>query len=157
MCLAIHQLQQFGSTDPFDSINITSDADQLSEEALEAIYLRLLTACDSGSWDTPSKMNKVCLVTTGATAAFPELVKAALLPESLQAFADNGFTKLIFQCGATFTSFNEMMPIDLKGLNIEAFDFKAAGLNREMRECQAKDGVSKKGLLICHAGRLLQY
>jgi hypothetical protein len=25
-----------------------------------------------------------------------------------------------------------------------------------MRACQAKDGVSKKGLLICHAGMFLQ-
>ena len=48
------------------------------------------------------------------------------------------------------------MPVDLKGLDIEAFDFKAAGLNQEMRECQAKDGVSAKGLLICHAGMLLK-
>ncbi|KAE9377958.1 glycosyltransferase family 1 protein [Stipitochalara longipes BDJ] len=97
-------------------------------------------------------MNKVCLITTGATAAFPELVQAALRPDCLQTLADNGFTKLIFQCGDTFNLFNNMIPVDLKGLDVEAFDFKAAGLNQEMRECQARDGVSKKGLLICHAG-----
>jgi len=97
-------------------------------------------------------MEKVCLITTGATAPFPELVQAVLKPESLQQLADNGFTKLIFQCGQTFKSFENLMPTDHKGLDIEVFDFKADGLNREMRMCQAHEGIANNGLVICHAG-----
>ncbi|PMD56921.1 glycosyltransferase family 1 protein [Hyaloscypha bicolor E] len=97
-------------------------------------------------------MEKVCLITTGATAPFPELVQAVLKPESLQLLADNGFTKLIFQCGQTFKSFENLMPTDHKGLDIEVFDFKADGLNREMRMCQAHEGIANNGLVICHAG-----
>jgi beta-1,4-N-acetylglucosaminyltransferase len=99
-------------------------------------------------------MIKECLITTGATAKFPELIQAALAPECLQAFADNGFTHLNFQCGETFSSFNDLKPVDTKGLDIKAFDFNKNGLNKEMRACQEKDGVSKKGLLICHAGMM---
>jgi len=97
-------------------------------------------------------MIKECLITTGATANFPELIQAALTPECLQAFADNGFTHLNFQCGETFSSFQELKPVDTRDLDIRAFDFNKNGLNKEMRACQAVDGVSKKGLLICHAG-----
>jgi beta-1,4-N-acetylglucosaminyltransferase len=106
----------------------------------------------SASGRQNGKMSKVCLITTGATAKFPELIQAALMPECLQAFVDNGFTHLNFQCGETFSTFNGLKPVDTKGLDITAFDFNKNGLNKEMRACQAKDGVSKKGLLICHAG-----
>lgn len=99
-------------------------------------------------------MIKECLITTGATANFPELIQAALTPECLQAFADNGFTHLNFQCGETFSSFQELKPVDTRDLDIRAFDFNKDGLNKEMRACQAVDGVSKKGLLICHAGMM---
>lgn len=127
---------------------------ELSRPALEDICLRLFNA-GSDIWEMEPRIHKVCFVTTGATAAFPELVQAALSPECLQVLADNGFTKLNFQCGDTFRSFNDLLPADLKGLDIEAFDFNKDGLNREMRECQAREGVSKKGLLICHAGMFL--
>jgi len=101
------------------------------------------------------KMIKECLITTGATAKFPELIQAALTPACLQAFADNGFTHLNFQCGETFSSFEDLKPKDTKGLDIKAFDFNKNGLNKEMRACQEKDSVSKKGLLICHAGMMV--
>ena len=99
------------------------------------------------------KMTKECLITTGATAEFPELIKAALSPECLHSFVENGFTRLNFQCGASISSFEDLKPSDTKGLDIHAFDFNKNGLNKEMRACQAKEGVSQKGLVICHAGR----
>jgi beta-1,4-N-acetylglucosaminyltransferase len=102
------------------------------------------------------KVMKVCLITTGATAKFSELIQAALAPDCLQAFVDNGFTHLNFQCGESFSSFDAFKPADTKGLNIQAFDFNKSGLNKEMRACQAKAGISKKGLLICHAGMFLE-
>ncbi len=102
-------------------------------------------------------MIKECLITTGATAKFTELIKAALTEESIQAFIDNGFTHLNFQCGESLTKFEEHKPQDTKGLDIKAFDFNRNGLNKEMRACQEKEGVSKKGLIICHAGWCLFY
>jgi len=97
-------------------------------------------------------MTKECLITTGATAEFPELIQAALSPECLKSFVENGFTRLNFQCGASISSFQDLKPSDTKGLDINAFDFNKNGLNKEMRACQAKEGVSQKGLVICHAG-----
>jgi beta-1,4-N-acetylglucosaminyltransferase len=99
---------------------------------------------------------KVCLITTGATAKFPELIQAALAPDCLQSFVDNGFTHLNFQCGESFNSFDDFKPADTKGLDIQAFDFNKSGLNKEMRACQGKAGVSDKGLLICHAGMFFE-
>jgi beta-1,4-N-acetylglucosaminyltransferase len=97
-------------------------------------------------------MIKECLITVGATAIFPELIQAALTQESLQAFVENGFTRLNFQCGESMSSFESLRPKDTRGLEVKAFDFNKNGLNKEMRATQAKEGVSKKGLVICHAG-----
>jgi beta-1,4-N-acetylglucosaminyltransferase len=102
-------------------------------------------------------MIKECLITIGATAKFPGLIQAALTPECLQAFVDNGFTRLNFQCGESFGSFESLRPVDAKGLEIKAFDFNKNGLNKEMRACQANKGVSMKGLVICHAGMGFYY
>lgn len=99
-------------------------------------------------------MIRECLITVGATAKFPELIQAALSPECLQVFVDNGFTRLNFQCGESFDLFKITRPTDTKGLEISAFDFNKNGLNKEMRACQAKESVSMKGLVICHAGML---
>lgn len=98
------------------------------------------------------KIDKECLITIGATAKFEELLRAALTPEVLQTFANNGFTRLNFQCGESYSEFESLRPTETYGLHIRAFDFNRNGLNKEMRLCQAKDGVSAKGLVICHAG-----
>ncbi len=97
-------------------------------------------------------MRKECLITTGATAKFLELIKAALSPECIQAFVDHGFTHLTFQCGDCLGSFEELKPEPIKGLYIRGFDFNSAGLHEEMIACQAKSNWSEKGLVICHAG-----
>ncbi len=97
-------------------------------------------------------MTKECLITTGATAKFTELIRAALAPECLQAFVDNGFTKLTFQCGDSLSEFKALEPTDTRGLEISGFDFNKNGLLKEMRACQARKR-SEKGLIICHAGQ----
>jgi hypothetical protein len=105
-------------------------------------------------------MRKECFITTGATAKFTQLIEAALTEESLQAFADNGFTHITIQCGNSLAEYENLKPVDTKGLKIRAFDFNKNGLNKEMRACQAvvkrfeEDSiqVSEKGLCICHAG-----
>lgn len=97
-------------------------------------------------------MMKECFITTGATAKFIELIQAALSPECLQTFIDNGFTRLNFQCGESMSAFEELKPEDTRGLVIHGFDFNKNGLTKEMRACQEKKGVSRRGLVICHAG-----
>lgn len=99
------------------------------------------------------KMTKECLITTGATAKFTGLIQAALSPECLQAFADNGFTRLNFQCGNSFPDFEDLKPKDTRGLEINAFGFNKHGLLKEMKACQEMNGI-EKGLIICHAGKL---
>ncbi|PVH85352.1 glycosyltransferase family 1 protein [Cadophora sp. DSE1049] len=97
-------------------------------------------------------MIKECFITTGATAKFTELIQAALSPECLQTFVENGFTRLNFQCGESMSAFEEVKPTDTRGLEIHGFDFNKNGLAKEMRACQEKKGVSRRGLVICHAG-----
>ncbi|OWP06795.1 hypothetical protein B2J93_8852 [Marssonina coronariae] len=96
-------------------------------------------------------MTKECLITTGATAKFTELIQAALTPECLQTFVDNGFTRLNFQCGESMPTFEVSKPTEISGLIINGFDFNKNGLYKEMRACQATKS-SEKGLIICHAG-----
>ena len=97
-------------------------------------------------------MIKECLITIGATAKFPELIQAALSEECLRKFIECGFTHLNFQYGNSQELFDTLKATDVKGLDIRGFGFDAAGLNKQIRACQAKDGVSLQGLVICHAG-----
>jgi beta-1,4-N-acetylglucosaminyltransferase len=101
-------------------------------------------------------MEKVCFITTGATAEFRELIEAVLTPECMKIFKQESFTILNFQCGETFKDFEKMklerlQPVDIEGLKINAFDFKQ-GLTDDMRECQARAGIRLQGLVILHAG-----
>lgn len=101
-------------------------------------------------------MEKVCFITTGATAEFRELIEAVLTPECMKLFKQESFTTLNFQCGETFKNFEQLklkrlQPADIEGLNINAFDFKQ-GLTEDMRKCQAEAGVRLQGLVILHAG-----
>lgn len=98
-------------------------------------------------------MIKECFITTGATAKFTELIQAALSPECLKIFVDNGFTRLNFQCGESMSAFEALKPTDTKGLEIRGFAFNKHGLSKEMRACREKKGVSRRGLVICHAGK----
>jgi hypothetical protein len=102
------------------------------------------------------KMHKECLITTGATAVFPDLISAALKPEALEAFARQGFTKLTLQVGEAMDVFSRATPpmAECFGLKIEAFDFNKEGLDMEMRACLAEEGRSLEGMVITHAGKL---
>lgn len=99
-------------------------------------------------------MIKECLVTAGATANFPELLQAALSEECLQKFIENGFTHLNIQYGKSQELFETLKSTNAKGLDIRGFGFDAAGLNKQIRACQAKEGVSVQGMVICHAGEM---
>ena len=103
-----------------------------------------------------TKMHKECLITTGATAVFPELIRAALMPETLEAFTRHSFTKLTLQVGEAMDLFLHTKPptAECFGLEIEAFDFNNQGLDNEMRACLAEEGKSLEGMVITHAGKL---
>lgn len=102
-------------------------------------------------------MEKVCFITTGATAEFRDLIEAVLTPECMQLFKKESFTTLTFQCGATLEDFERLkrerlQPADMEGLQITAFDFKQS-LTEDMRKCQASGSYSRlQGLVILHAG-----
>lgn len=98
-------------------------------------------------------IQKVCLILTGATAAFDELVKAALEPDVLETLRLEGFTSVVFQVGPGLSYYNSLPKSENGVPTIRAFDFKKEGLNSEMRECQRKEGVAEEGLVITHAGK----
>ncbi|KAF2203608.1 hypothetical protein GQ43DRAFT_253574 [Delitschia confertaspora ATCC 74209] len=104
--------------------------------------------------------SKVCYVTTGATAAFPALIKAVLTPESVRELTTQGYTHLIIQYGdsrgkTVYYEEYQRLQIALdqevqsqeKGLAIHGFDFKKGGLSEEFQIARETDG-----LIISHAG-----
>lgn len=100
-------------------------------------------------------MQREIFVTTGATADFPDLVANAVSDGTLQTLSDLGFTHLTIQGGKLADYFKGIEPTDTKGINIRFFDFNKNGLHQQMRACQAKDGVSEEGLVVCHAGKMI--
>lgn len=97
-------------------------------------------------------IRKKCLILTGATAAFDELVKEALQPEVLETLQAGGFTSVVLQVGKGLPYYQSLPKNETGNLKIRAFDFKKEGLNADMRECQRKEGVAEEGLVISHAG-----
>jgi beta-1,4-N-acetylglucosaminyltransferase len=102
-----------------------------------------------------------CLITTGATAPFTELVRGALSEECLFEFKAQGFTHITIQMGDSLEYFTKKLKpmINPGAIEINAFAFNSSGLNKEMRALQAKSGDSEEddrqlGLVISHAGRL---
>ena len=98
------------------------------------------------------RLNRECLITTGATAPFPELVHAVLQPDSLQALKDEGYTHVTFQVGASLQYWHDIVPQDKHGLELKAFDFHP-DLKRDMRKCLDREGFLK-GSIICAAGNI---
>jgi hypothetical protein len=100
-----------------------------------------------------TQLRKECLITTGATAPFPQLISAVLQPESLKKFVDLGFTKLTFQVGTSLDYLHDIKPPSMLGMEMAAFDFNPNGLAQEMKACIQREGESQEGLVITHAGR----
>ncbi|TVY81783.1 UDP-N-acetylglucosamine transferase subunit alg13, partial [Lachnellula suecica] len=97
-------------------------------------------------------MHREIFVTTGATADFPDLLANAVSDETLKTLSDLSFTRLTIQGGKLEEYFQKIKPQDTRGIDIKFFDFNKNGLHREMMACQAKNGVSEEGLVVCHAG-----
>lgn len=105
------------------------------------------------SQNTPK--GRECLITTGATAPFPELIKAGL--DCLDTFRELGYTRITFQAGKALDYFHEIKPHDTRGLKIEAFDF-TSDLSTHMRALKTFGThkghlLKEQGLVISHAGK----
>lgn len=98
------------------------------------------------------QLRRECFTTTGATAEFPELIKSIISRESLKVLTDHHFTHITLQCGKSVNLVEQNKSRYSDDLVVRAFDFKQ-GLSEEMRKCRAIDGVSRQGLVICHAGK----
>ena len=103
----------------------------------------------------PVRIRRECLITTGATAPFPELVLAALQPDCLQALKDEGYTHVTFQVGASLQYWHDIIPQNTFGLKLKAFDFHP-DLKDDMRKCLDREGYLK-GSVISAAGKFSQY
>jgi beta-1,4-N-acetylglucosaminyltransferase len=99
---------------------------------------------------------KVCFVTTGATAPFTALIESVLSPSSQDALLDYGFTHLLVQYGdakdvfdfhATAARNRPSSPWAKRTLVIEGTSFKKNGLWEQFRQVQQSEG-----LVISHAG-----
>ncbi|KAI1007489.1 hypothetical protein K3495_g744 [Podosphaera aphanis] len=100
-------------------------------------------------------LRRECLLSTGATAEFPQLIEAALAPACLQALADHHFTHLTLQCGHALPTYQAWVARGAPAppsLTVRAFDFNRASLTADMQRCQAVAGRVTQGLVICHAG-----
>ena len=97
-------------------------------------------------------LRRECLVTTGATAPFPELVHSMLQPDCLQALKGEGYTHVTFQVGESLQYWHDISPQNTFGLKLKAFDFHP-DLKTDMRKCLDREGYSK-GSVISAAGKL---
>ena len=99
---------------------------------------------------------KICFVTTGATAPFTALIQSVLSPSSVDALLGAGFTHLLVQYGTAEDIFNTYATVARKrlqqasakrALKIDGMDFDKHGLRELFTRVQ-----QSKGLVISHAG-----
>lgn len=108
---------------------------------------------------SPSKSQKVIFVTIGATASFPQLIRAVLSPSFLRTASSHGYTKLITQFGRGGDAlFKELCVKAQKegpyGLTVEGFGL-TDDMMGEMRIVKAsmREGKEREeGVVLCHAG-----
>jgi len=102
--------------------------------------------------------DKVCFVTTGATAPFTGLIESVLSPSSIGALREQGYTRLLIQYGTA----KQVMDNHAKAarerlqaedisqpLAIEGFDFDREGLKTQFKLVRQTNGLA-----ISHAGML---
>ncbi|WZH43542.1 glycosyltransferase family 28 C-terminal domain-containing protein [Fusarium acuminatum] len=105
---------------------------------------------------TAPRLERVCLVTVGATAGFKKLVDSVLLPSFWQYIASQGFTELHIQCGPDVAWASKQLTLlkdDVPSeLTIDIFDVKKNLMKEEMILCKDVAGKRQLGLIISHAG-----
>lgn len=103
-----------------------------------------------------NSLDRVCLVTVGATAGFRTLIDSVLSPNFWQYIASQGFTELHVQCGPdVITASNQLAALKDEvppGLTIDIFDVKKNLMKEEMILCKDVEGKRQLGLVISHAG-----
>jgi hypothetical protein len=109
---------------------------------------------------TAPRLERVCLVTVGATAGFKKLVDSVLLPSFWQYITSQGFTELHIQCGPDVAWASKQLTLlkdDVPSeLTIDIFDVKKNLMKEEMILCKDVAGKRQLGLIISHAGMLKQ-
>ena len=102
--------------------------------------------------------DKVCFVTTGATAPFTGLIESVLSPSSIDALREQGYTRLLIQYGTAKQVMDNHAKaarerLQAKDTNqplvIEGFDFDREGLKTQFKLVQQTNGLA-----ISHAGML---
>jgi beta-1,4-N-acetylglucosaminyltransferase len=108
---------------------------------------------------------KVCFVTVGATAAFPELIAAVANEQFFKLLAEKSFTHLFVQYGAhgreQFDScLDGHYPGDafFHGIDVTGFDFQKdlsdyMGMAMEKKPYSRPHQHQELGLMISHAGK----
>ncbi|KAF5620663.1 beta-1 4-n-acetylglucosaminyltransferase [Fusarium tjaetaba] len=101
-------------------------------------------------------LDRVCLVTVGATTGFGKLVESVLQPSFWQYLHSQSFTHLRVQCGPDFALASKQLA-DRKddipsGLCIDLFASRKNLMKEEMSLCKDADGKRQLGLVISHAG-----
>lgn len=105
------------------------------------------------------KGRRVCFVTVGATAPFPQLIDACTRETFLESLKARGYTRLLIQHGnkdRDLSSLVKDLDIDSRNmfsasLEVTGFDFNPDGLMEEMRATRGQHGVPD-GVVISHAG-----
>ncbi|KAF5543507.1 beta-1,4-n-acetylglucosaminyltransferase [Fusarium napiforme] len=101
-------------------------------------------------------LDRVCLVTVGATTGFGKLVESVLQPSFWQYLHSQSFTHLRVQCGPDLAWASKQLT-DRKGdipsgLCIDLFASRKNLMKEEMSLCKDADGKRQLGLVISHAG-----
>ncbi|KAF4446928.1 beta-1,4-N-acetylglucosaminyltransferase [Fusarium austroafricanum] len=103
-----------------------------------------------------SHLDRICLVTVGATTGFRKLAESVLQPSFWKYIRSQGFTELHLQCGPDIvwaskqlSHFKQDVP---PGLSIEIFDSKKNLTKEEMILCKDTKEKRHLGLVISHAG-----
>ncbi|KAF5018544.1 hypothetical protein F66182_9478 [Fusarium sp. NRRL 66182] len=107
-------------------------------------------------YPTLPSLDRICLITVGATVGFKKLTEAVLHPAFWEYIDLQGFTELHLQCGPDVVWASKQLALRKDkvpyGLKIEVFDVKKNLMNEEMTLCKSADGKRQLGLVISHAG-----
>ncbi|KAK0733273.1 glycosyltransferase family 28 C-terminal domain-containing protein [Lasiosphaeria miniovina] len=96
---------------------------------------------------------RMCLVTVGATAGFPQLLAEVIKPEFLQCLASYRFKRLEVQCGPDYDWFAAQVEAlsDNYGIDIRCFTY-TKNMSLCYVRCRGEAGVRLAGCVITHAG-----
>lgn len=129
--------------------------------ALKPVYTAMASKSASESVSVPPHLRRECFITVGATASFRNLFDSVLAPDFVDTLANLGYTHVKIQCGpdlwyAKYKArvIEESRESGWRGIKLALFDFNKLGLGAEMKGCKTREGKSREGVVISHAGKL---